>query len=372
MKRALLKWLLRLLATMAALVVLVAASVAVVMNTERGTRWALERATHAVPGELLVGEFRGTLWRGLRFDELVYSSDGQRFTATDLEVKVSWAASALGYLRFTHVNATSLVIELEASDGEPAATLAVPPTPVTLSVRASAIGELRLAGGDRETVIRDIRLRTVRYEDSTVSLDTLRLELEGIALRATDASLGLTGNGPLRAGVEWRLIDDDWSGSGPLRGSLATIEFEQTVIGDLPAFVSGRVHLLGRREPLFDLRLEWSDWSFDNFDLVNGEVSVAGLVDDFEIATANAVLVNDGRRVPLTLTGRGDRQGLGDASRLDQQVFETPFARETPHLGQQIVPERAADAAVRHLHQRLVGAGKLGVGAHQILSLIHI
>ena len=165
MKRALLKWLLRLLATMAALVVLVAASVAVVMNTERGTRWALERATHAVPGELLVGEFRGTLWRGLRFDELVYSSDGQRFTATDLEVKVSWAASALGYLRFTHVNATSLVIELEASDGEPAATLAVPPTPVTLSVRASAIGELRLAGGERETVIRDIRLRTVRYEE---------------------------------------------------------------------------------------------------------------------------------------------------------------------------------------------------------------
>ena len=114
----------------------------------------------------------------------------------------------------------------------------------------------------------------------------------------------------LRADIDWRLVDGDWSGSGPLRGSLATIEFEQSVLGDLPASVGGRVHLLGRSEPLFDVRLEWTDWSFERFDLVNGAVSVAGLVDDYEITAARAVLVSDGRRVPLTVTGRGNRQGL--------------------------------------------------------------
>ena len=195
MRRALLKWLLRLLAAATALVVLIAASVVIVMNTERGTRWALEQAAQAIPGELVVGEFTGTLWRGLRFDELGYRGDGQRITATRFEVKVNWAASALGYVRLTEVNAASLVIELAGSDAEPTATLNVPPTPVTVFVRTGTIGELRLLSGGRETAIRDIRLRAVRYQESTVALDALRLAVEGVALRATDAALGLTGDG---------------------------------------------------------------------------------------------------------------------------------------------------------------------------------
>ena len=210
-----------------------------------------------------------TSWRGLRFAELGYSTDGQRMTATGVEVNINWPASALGYLRLSHFRAASLVIELAGSEEEPAAALAVPPTPVTVFVRTIELGELRLPSDARETVIRDIRLRAVRYEESTVSLDSLRLQFEDLALRATDVSLGLTGDGPLRADIDWRLVDGDWSGSGPLRGSLATIEFEQSVLGDLPASVGGRVHLLGRSEPLFDVRLEWTDWSFERFDLVN-------------------------------------------------------------------------------------------------------
>ena len=310
MRRAITRWIVWPLAALLALCALATASLVFVMNTERGTRWALDQAVRAVPGELVVSEFRGTLWRGLRFEELGYSTDGPRIAAAGLEVKVNWAASALGYLRLSDVTAASMTIELAGSDEEPATALAVPPTPVTVFVRAGSIGELRVVSNARETRVRDIRLRGGRYQRSTVSLDALRLELEGVALRATDASLKLTGDGPLRAGIEWRLVDGDWSGSGPLRGSLATIEFEQSVLGELPAAVGGRVHLLGRSEPLFNVRLDWASWAFDDFDLVNGTLSAAGLIDDFEIESANAVLVSDGRRVPLTLTGSGNRQGL--------------------------------------------------------------
>ena len=197
------KWLLRLLAAAAALIVLVATAVVIVMNTERGTRWALEQAAQAIPGELVFSEFRGTLWRGLRFAELGYSTDGQRMTAAGVEVNINWPASALGYLRLSHFRAASLVIELAGSGEEPAAALAVPPTPVTVFVRTIELGELRLPSDARETVIRDIRLRAVRYEESTVSLDSLRLQFEDLALRATDVSLGLTGDGPLRADIDY-------------------------------------------------------------------------------------------------------------------------------------------------------------------------
>ena len=67
----------------------------------------------------------------------------------------------------------------------------------------------------------------------------------------------------------------------------------------------------------------------------------------------------------------GHRQRLGNAGRLDQQIVETPLARETPDLGQQIVTQRAADTAVRHLNQRFVRAAQFGIGPHQIGVDVH-
>jgi len=59
-------------------------------------------------------------------------------------------------------------------------------------------------------------------------------------------------------------------------------------------------------------------------------------------------------------------QGLGDAARLDEEVVETSGAGEPRDLLQQVVAQRAADAAVGHLDQLLVDAAEgAGPGAHQ-------
>lgn len=310
MKRAIIRWVLWPLATLITLAILAAASVAFVMNTERGTRWALEQAAQAVPGELAVGEFEGTLWRGLTFADLRYRGDGQAIAAADLELQVNWPASALGYVQLRHVNAAHLVIELAESDEAPVTSLAVPPAPVTVAVTTSSIGELRVSTGAQETALQDIELRKLRYEQSTVSLRSLALVLEGLALRSSDVSLTLSGDGPLRADVDWQRLESDWSGNGSLRGSLRAVEFVQSIAGPLPAAASGRVQLLGRSEPHFDVSLRWRTWTFDTFDLVNGSLSVAGLIDNYTVSAASADLVSDGRRVRLTASGQGDRQGL--------------------------------------------------------------
>lgn len=311
MRRTVLKWILRLLATVTTLAVIAAVSVVVVMNTERGTRWALEWASAAVPGELVIGEFEGTLWRGLRFSELSFSDDNLQIAAAGLEIKVNWPASALGYVRLQRVNATSIVLELAGGDGEPASGLDVPPLPVVVAVAGSTVGELRVLSGAQETALRDIQLRSLRYEQQTISLGSVALALEDVALQAADAAVTLAGAGPLRAEIGWRLADGDWSGQGSLRGSLESIEFMQSIAGPFPASASGRVLLLGRSEPFFDVVLRWKTWSFENFDLLDGELSLAGLLDDYEIVSANADLVSDARRVRVSVAGRGDRQGLG-------------------------------------------------------------
>ena len=55
-----------------------------------------------------------------------------------------------------------------------------------------------------------------------------------------------------------------------------------------------------------------------------------------------------------------NRQRLGDAGAFDQEVIEPPFLRERPDFGQKVVPQRAADAAIGHLHQAFVGAREVG------------
>ena len=63
---------------------------------------------------------------------------------------------------------------------------------------------------------------------------------------------------------------------------------------------------------------------------------------------------------------------LRNAGGLDQQINEPAFFRKLAHLQQQVIPQGAADAAVRHFHQRFFRLAELGTtGPHQIRVDIH-
>ena len=84
------------------------------------------------------------------------------------------------------------------------------------------------------------------------------------------------------------------------------------------------------------------------------------------VGEALAVLVAE-------VEGGRHRQRLGDAGRLDQEVVEPPFAGETAHLLKEIVAQSAADAAVRHLDQGLVGMAKVRPAlAHEVGVDVHL
>jgi hypothetical protein len=77
-------------------------------------------------------------------------------------------------------------------------------------------------------------------------------------------------------------------------------------------------------------------------------------------------------RLVAEIEGRSDGERFRNAGGFDQQVVEAPLAGEAAHLLQEIVAQGAADAAVRHLHQRLVGARQRAVGAHEIGVDVHL
>ena len=89
-------------------------------------------------------------------------------------------------------------------------------------------------------------------------------------------------------------------------------------------------------------------------------------VEARDVAEAHATLVTK-------IEGCRDRQRLGDARRFDQQVVELPLLGQAAHFIEQIVAQRAADAAVGHLDERLVGSREIGAAiAHQIGVDVHL
>ncbi len=94
-------------------------------------------------------------------------------------------------------------------------------------------------------------------------------------------------------------------------------------------------------------------------------------VEPRQIGEAGAILVAKGK-------GAGDRQRLGDARALDQQIIEAAVLAEAAHLLEQIVAQGAADAAIGHFDELLVGsrqlraavADEIGVDIH-LAHIVH-
>ena len=75
--------------------------------------------------------------------------------------------------------------------------------------------------------------------------------------------------------------------------------------------------------------------------------------------------------------GLGHRQGLGDAGALHEQVVEAVLAGQPGHLLEEILPQGAADAAVGHFDELLLGAGEprraraAGAAGHELSVDVH-
>ena len=71
--------------------------------------------------------------------------------------------------------------------------------------------------------------------------------------------------------------------------------------------------------------------------------------------------------------GRSYRKWFGNAGRLDQQVIEPLTLGQRAYFLQQIVAQRAADAAVGHLHQLFVSPREVRTAiSHQVGIDVHL
>jgi translocation and assembly module TamB len=304
------KWAVRIMAVLFGIALLAAGLLAIVMNTAGGTRWALARIDAALPGNLVIDDFDGTLFRGLRIPSLQYRDDAVEVEVSRLQVEIDWSTLPAGRLSLAVATADTVRYH-SLTRPEPAPLqLALQPLPVNFAVRRAAVGELALTNPDSRTEVSNLSLRDARLDGALLQARKTAAAVSGAAVTLTDIAVELSGDVPASADVDWLLVDGDWSGSGRLRGTLRELSLSQAVSGPYPCGITGTVKLLDRVTPEFDLVLYWDNWSFGDTNLADGEVRLAGRPDRYLSDFDARLSAPRGLQFSLAGSASGNTSGL--------------------------------------------------------------
>ena len=350
------KWLKRSLLLIIALGVVLLAIVTLVLNTESGTRWVLNRIGGAIPGEIVADEFTGTLWSGLYFPRVSYIDDSQRIDATEFRVSVNWPMLAAGRIPLRAVSAASFKRTSLSPAPEPPEPLevAMSPLPLSLSIASGTIGRFDLVNATSSFYLEDISFARARLTGSTIRVASLQASRDSIDASVSEFSMTLSGDVPIAAQLRWALEDDFLSGAGKIQGSLAELKFDQAIQGEYASTATGTIRLLNRIEPVVEARVSWDRWVFGNAVLLNGEVDGGGLMDSYDTEYRATVVVGDLEPFAISGTASGNTRELtaytadvvasiGSANAKGQLTWSPAFSTSALVLASDINPAELRD-----------------------------
>ena len=312
------KWLIRATLLLLLLCILVAAAIAFILNTESGTRWVIERANAALTGELTVERFEGTLWRGLRIDMLGYADADQTVVVRQVDFDLNWPSILAGRVALETLNARSVhrtTLLPPPPEAQPL-ELAMPPLPLTITVREASINELLLVSDSERRSITGIVVRNLRISGSKFQIATGTASSDSINVSLADFSIVLAGPVATAGNISWRTSDGLWSGRGAVAGSLAELQVQQGISGSYPAAVVGRLWILNRVDPEFDVVINWDLWNISERELRDGEVHLRGIFSQFDVSYDTTV-ADSGKLYQLNGNASGNTDEL---SKLDARI----------------------------------------------------
>ncbi|GIZ50216.1 translocation/assembly module TamB domain-containing protein [Noviherbaspirillum aridicola] len=211
----------------AALLLLLAATLLAAWRTETGARMLWQAAQRFAPGKLEGELLGGTLADGLRLRALRYE-DAQRSVAVD-SVEGAWRLSfsplalSIDSLALGRVELTQQPTPPEPATMPPSLRL-----PLALEIRDLRVRELivREAGKEGGTQLRDLRLQA----NSDGVRHRLRLQQADTPYGRVRASLNLAGDAPYpldgAASIEGRVQEQEFRADARLSGSLETLRID--------------------------------------------------------------------------------------------------------------------------------------------------
>jgi len=353
-----------------------ALAIVIVANTEAGTRWAIERVGVAAPGTLETAGLQGTLWRGVRFTELSYQDQARRVTVTDPAVEFELLSLLARRVTVTRLRAESVEYVAVNRGSEPRDGLDVQTRPLPFDILVEeALVQQFTAAGNENNAIRDLVIDGAWSDGHRIRIDAVALTIRDIAVTVGNASLLLENAVPLSGTVRWRWLGNPWSGWGSLEGTLADIEFDQSVEGPFAANVSGTLSPFLADGPQLDAVVNWTQWVFGTVRADGGEAHIQGWINAYQLDYTTTLGLPG--QAPFAVVGNanGSTSGIGQfAATLENTVARLEAAGAVSWSPAVTVDADVhildADAQVllSAIHGRLTGDVRLGLDAARLLS----
>lgn len=340
------KWALRGLASLLLLVLLSGLALVVTFTTESGSRWAVNRLTGMLTGELSIPEFRGNLWSGMQLQSLVYRDTGLELQAANLDIQVSWASVATGRIVFRTLHAEHVLVRSRIPPDETpqAVELNLEPLSFFLGVDDGRVAHLQTEGYGEARDFREIRVTGLALHDDQARLATgsVTLTETRISVWLDEFTAGTSGDIPLSANLRWHLPDQDWSGQGAVSGNLARLVFEQDVTGPYPLALAGSVAILGQFQPEFDVNVKVEEWPLGDLTLSSATARLQGTFDGYRASYELGVRWPEFPAIRVSGSGSGNLESLAEI----RATLETGSATARLEGRLNWLPEFTADLGV--------------------------
>jgi translocation and assembly module TamB len=333
--------------------------VAILLNTESGTRFVINRIDAFVPGSLYADDVDGTLWRGMRIPVFRYRDDNLDLAISDLDIAINWPNALAGTLSLNTLRAGEVVYRdrsVQEASGN-GLEVEMPPVPLRIGIERGRIAILSIDRNEVETTVTDLAVDDVVLVGQRIRFDRFAVNYDEAGVVITDADTTLTAPVPVEAGIEWT-FGGEWAGSATLSGSLNRLQVTHELSTPWAIGTDGDLRLLGRTDPEFDLLNQWQRIDIEAASFRDGQVRVSGTMDDYR--TAFSVTVDEPRVPTLSIDGRADGSLTGFADTTFSVVTSSGAAtaagslRWSPEPGASLLVQ-ASDVDPSMIDERLTG-----------------
>ena len=304
-------------ASLAALVLLTLGTLAALVSTNAGSRWAVARvwALAGDPGlEIDVGSSAGTLLRGMQARDLQLTLDGNSFRIASLEARWNPFSLLSGTFVLDSLHLQGLLVDWTSAPGPATAPLgtdpfaAVLPLPMALNLQAFTL--------DQATLTVDGQVQQIEHMALAASLDGTALNITDLSLQAAplrasgSLQADLSGTVSLRSALDWHYAIDlgeglaQPAGSLTLNGNLGTLGLAHVLHSPLQVDSQGSIVLnllrggtggsLGLTHTFSSQSLAGLAPGSDvSLQIRDAEISTNGWFDALQISGLGALLVQD-------------------------------------------------------------------------------
>lgn len=243
----------RLILFLLASMLLVQVIAAVLVGTERGSRWLINVASPHVPGKLTITDISGTWLEGVSAGILHYQLPKIAIQAENVQLKLDISELWQGEIRANWLYASNVRIEQLQTSNASAAPYVLPEKlslPLTLTIDDARLNSISLHHPERTTLQLDLVSSTELSAGRYLKFRTLLIRHGSSEISADDSNMELVQPYPLKADIRWSSSlpelsaifgTDQLDGEATLTGSLSNLHVQHQLIH--PVSLSSEVDL---------------------------------------------------------------------------------------------------------------------------------